>query len=98
MVCDWRALNKLTIKDNFAMPHPDMLFDKLKGAKYFTKLDLSQGVHQLRLTQRKTEPKVQSLLDMVILSGLWLPLGCPTFPQYFPELLVTYFGTIRTNS
>jgi hypothetical protein len=51
MVCDWRALNKLTIKDKFAIPHPDMLFDKLKGAKYFTKLDLSQGFHQLRLTQ-----------------------------------------------
>ena len=28
-----------------------MLFDKLKGAKYFTKLDLSQGFHQLRLTK-----------------------------------------------
>ena len=50
MVSDWRALNKLTIKDKFAMPHPDMLFDKLKGAMYFTKLDLSQGFHQLRLT------------------------------------------------
>ena len=40
----------LTIKDKFAIPHPDMLFDKLKGAMYFTKLDLSQGFHQLRLT------------------------------------------------
>ena len=58
MVCDWRALNKLTIKDKFAMPHPDMLFDKLKpGAKYFTKLDLSQGFHQLRLTKEDLPKK-----------------------------------------
>ena len=34
LVCDWRALNKVTIKDKFAMPHLDMLFDKLKGAIY----------------------------------------------------------------
>ena len=55
MVCDWRALNKVTIKDKFAMPHPDMLFDKLKGAKYFTKLDLSQGFHQLLLSKEDRE-------------------------------------------
>jgi transposase InsO family protein len=51
LVCDWRALNKVTIKNKFAIPHPDMLFDKLQGAKYFTKLDLSQGFHQLRLSE-----------------------------------------------
>ena len=50
LVCDWMALNKATIKNKFAMPHPELLFDKLKGSKYFTKIDLSQGFHQLRLS------------------------------------------------
>ena len=63
---------KLTIKDKFTMPHPDMLFDKLKGAMYFTKLDLSQGSTNSVLL-KKTELRVLSLLVMEILSGLWLP-------------------------
>lgn len=51
LVCDWRALNKATIKNKFAIPHPEILMDKLNGAKYFTKIDLSQGFHQLRLCE-----------------------------------------------
>ena len=51
LVCDWRALNKATIKNKFAIPHPDVLLDKLKDAKYYTKIDLSQGFHQLRLSE-----------------------------------------------
>ena len=46
LVCDWRALNKVTIKDKYiGLPNPQMLFDKLSGAKYFTKLDLAQWFH-----------------------------------------------------
>ena len=51
LVCDWRALNKATVKNKFAIPHPEMSFDKLNGAKFFTKIDLSQGFHQLRLSE-----------------------------------------------
>ena len=51
MVCDWRGLNKLTIKDRFEIPNPALLFDKLGGAKWFTKLDLAQGYHQIPLCE-----------------------------------------------
>ena len=50
MICDWRGLNKITIKDRYEIPNAIMLFDKLGGSKYFTKLDLAQGYHQLRLS------------------------------------------------
>ena len=37
---DYRALNEVTIKNKYSLPRIDDLFDQLKGAKYFSKIDL----------------------------------------------------------
>ena len=49
LVCDWRALNKITTKVQACLPNIDDLFDCVRGAKYFSKLDLKSGYHQVRI-------------------------------------------------
>ena len=47
MVCDWRELNKITIKNQACLPSIDDLFDIVQGNDYFTKLDLRSGYNKI---------------------------------------------------
>ena len=52
MCIDYRAINKITVKNRYPLPRIDDLFDKLQGAQYFSSFDLSQGYHQIRMTEK----------------------------------------------
>jgi hypothetical protein len=46
---DYRALNEVIIKNKYPLLRIDDLFDQLKGAKYFSKIDMRSGYYQLRI-------------------------------------------------
>ena len=49
MCVDYCSLNAVTIKNKYLLPKIDELFDQLKGAKYFSKIDLRSGYYQVRI-------------------------------------------------
>ena len=48
---DYRQLNKATIKNQYPLPRIDDLFDQMKGAMVFSKIDFQSGYHQLRIKE-----------------------------------------------
>jgi RNase H-like domain found in reverse transcriptase/Reverse transcriptase (RNA-dependent DNA polymerase)/Integrase zinc binding domain/Chromo (CHRromatin Organisation MOdifier) domain/Retroviral aspartyl protease len=52
MCVDYRALNKITIKDRYPMPNIQDIFDSLHGAEYFSSLDLQCGYNQIRISEK----------------------------------------------
>ncbi|GBG62826.1 hypothetical protein CBR_g32409 [Chara braunii] len=46
---DYRGFNRYTVKNNYPMPRADELFDRLAGNRFFTKIDLRSGFHQIRV-------------------------------------------------
>ncbi|GJR19895.1 putative reverse transcriptase domain-containing protein [Tanacetum coccineum] len=49
MCIDHRELNKLNVKNRYPLPRIDDLFDQLRGACAFLKIDFRSGYHQLRV-------------------------------------------------
>ena len=46
---DYRELKKITIKNKYPLPRIDDLFDQLRGARVFSKIDLRSGYQQTRI-------------------------------------------------
>jgi hypothetical protein len=46
---DYRALNEVTIKNKYLLPRIDDMFNQLRGACVFSKIDLRSGYHQLKI-------------------------------------------------
>jgi hypothetical protein len=52
MCVDYRSLNEVTIKNKYPLPRIEDLFDQMKGASVFSKIDLRSGYHQLKSGSR----------------------------------------------
>jgi hypothetical protein len=51
MCRDYRSLNEVTIKNKYPLPQIEDLFDQMKGANSFSKIDLRSGYHQLKIRE-----------------------------------------------
>ena len=59
---DYRELNKVTIRNKYPLPRIDDLFDQLKGAFVFSKIDLRSAYHQLKVRKEDVHKTVDTSL------------------------------------
>ena len=87
---DYKQLNKMTVKNKYPLPRNDDMFDQLKGASLFSKIDLRSGYHQLRIKDTDVH-KMAFRMRYRHYEFLVMPFGLTNAPAAFLDFINRVF-------
>ncbi|WVZ88972.1 hypothetical protein U9M48_035439 [Paspalum notatum var. saurae] len=87
---DYRPLNAVTIENKYLLPHIDILFDQLAGAKVFSKIDLRSGYYQIKIREEDI-PKTTFSTRYGLYEYLVISFGLTNAPAFFMYMMNSVF-------
>jgi hypothetical protein len=87
---DYRALNEVTVKNKYSLPRIDGMFDQLRGACVFSKIDLRSGYHQLKVRECDI-PKTAFVLRYGLYEFTMMSFGLTNASTYFVYMMNKVF-------
>jgi hypothetical protein len=90
MCVDYHSLNEVTIMNKDPLPQTMDLFNQMKGASIFSKIDLKSGYHQLR-NQESYIPKTTFCTQYGLYEYTVISFGLMNAPTYFMYLMNKVF-------
>jgi hypothetical protein len=90
MCVDYRSLNDVTIKNKYLLPRIDDLFDQMRGARVFSKIDLRSGYHQMKIRPSDI-PKMAFSTRYGLYEFTVMSFGLTNAPAYFMNLMNNVF-------
>jgi hypothetical protein len=90
MCVNYRSLNEVTVKIMYPLPQIEDLFDQMKRASVFSKIDLSSGYHQLKIRESDI-PKTAFHTRYGLYEYTVMSFGLTNAPAYFMYLMNKVF-------
>jgi hypothetical protein len=87
---DYHTLNEVTIKNKYPLPRIDDLFDQLRGACVFSKIDFRSGYHQLKIRECDI-PKTAFVSWYGLYEYTVMSFGLTNAPAYFMYMMKNVF-------
>jgi hypothetical protein len=109
MCVDYRSLNDVTLKNKYPLPCIEDLFDQMRGARVFSKIDLRLGYHQMMIRPsdipKTTFSTRYGLYEFTVMSfvltnapAYFMNLMNKVFMEYLDRFVVVFIDDILIYS